>query len=179
MAYAVPVYFLLWGLLFHAVLAGIFFRFTTNVPFLGCGAGAQTVKIVFFLANFIGGAIGHAAPFLGLPLELVETIFLVSVVVSLLALLCTYRCFFLDFSLGRALLSTALGLFFSIGPSPLFIAPLFGINDFKTPSTIKEVHDSLATNKDAGCMHHIAGECMLLVVMLSWFMILPNKVHKA
>ena len=77
-----PLSFALWGLFFRTVAGGIMFRFTTKVPFLGTGgAGAQTAKVVFFLANSIAGAIHHVAPMSGLPLELLNNIFLVSAAV--------------------------------------------------------------------------------------------------
>ena len=108
-------------------------------------------------------------------------IFLVSVVCTTVAVpaqISMYRCFFLDYSLGPALVMTASGVFFTVGTGGL-VAPYFEINDFKLLGSLDGIVDSLNVNKEAGCMHLIVSEAMLLLVMLCWFMVPSAKMHKA
>ena len=84
-----PSYFILWGVFFHTVAAGILTRLTTKVPFLD-GQAAQTVKIVFFLCFVLSGACHHAAigPAIGLSPETMNTVFLVCAAVGLVGQIC-------------------------------------------------------------------------------------------
>eukprot|EP00613_Pedinella_sp_CCMP2098_P070788 CAMPEP_0171914846 /NCGR_PEP_ID=MMETSP0993-20121228/13252_1 /TAXON_ID=483369 /ORGANISM="non described non described, Strain CCMP2098" /LENGTH=176 /DNA_ID=CAMNT_0012549565 /DNA_START=72 /DNA_END=602 /DNA_ORIENTATION=- len=172
--YTCPTYFALWGLGFHTVVSLIFNRFTTKVPFLD-GASAQNFKNVILFLNVTVGVIHHVN--IGLPLELMNNIFLMCAVGNLVSQICVYRSFFFDYSLQRALVMTGTGIFGTVGIAGP-IAPFFGINDFTIPTDLIAIVDGLNTNKEPGCMHHMAGETILLLVMLSWFMP-SDKAHKA
>ena len=150
------------------------------MPFLGgAGAAAQTAKLVFFLANFTAGMVGHVAPStISLSMEVMNSVFLVCAVVALLAQISLYRCFFLDYPLGQALVMTASAAFFAFGFSGV-AAPYFGINDFKFPSSLMELYDDFKAN-EASAAHHMFSEVAFLLVMLSWFMMTPSaKAHTA
>lgn len=145
----------------------------------GAGAAAQTAKLVFFLANFGAGMLGHVAPAtIGLPMELMNIIFLVCGAVALPAQIALYRCFFLDYPFGQALAMTASAVFFSFVFGGV-CAPYFGINDFSLPSSLIEVNDSFKAN-EASAAHHMFGEAVFMLVMLSWFTMTPSaKAHTA
>ena len=56
-------------------------------------------------------------------------------------------------------------------------APYFGINDFSLPSSLIEVNDSFKAN-EASAAHHMFGEAVFMLVMLSWFTMTPSaKAH--
>jgi hypothetical protein len=64
--------------------------------------------------------------------------------------------------------------FFTVGTGGL-VAPYFEINDFKLLGSLDGIIDSLNVNKEAGCMHLIVSEAMLLLVMLCWFRCRPPR----
>ena len=169
-----PLYFALWGPCFHAVLAALFNRFTTKVPFLD-GANAQILKNVTLFGNITFGVIHHVNT--GLPLEGLNAIFLMCAVGGLVSQICMYSSIFLDYSLQRALVMTGTGLFGTFGVGGL-IAPFFGINYSGPPLDLFAQLEFYSTNKEPGCMHHMANELVLLLVLFSWFMPF-DKAHRA
>jgi len=172
--YTCPTYFALWGLGFHTVVSLIFNRFTTKVPFLD-GANAQNFKNVILFGNITIGVIHHVN--IGLPLEPMNNIFLICAVGGLVSQICMYRSIFFDYSLQRALVMTGTGIFGTVGIAGP-IAPFFGINDFTLPADLFAQLEFYSTNKEPGCMHHMANELVLLLVLFSWFMPF-DKAHRA
>ena len=111
-----------------------------------------------------------------------NTVFLVCAAVGLVGQICMFRCFFLDYSLGRALGMTATGIIFTFVPSILIAKPWFGIDDYKVPNDLFELVDQLnIDDKGTGFMHHMCGEFIFLLTLLSflWFTPSVKKDHTA
>ena len=179
--FAPPLFFVAWGFFFHPFAAFLGYRMTTSIPFVGTGAAATMVRVVFFVGSLctILNHVYHLLARLGVSLEVQDVAFLSGLVMLLPNILCLCRCFFLELSRKQALLLTALNIF-SVTAWPPLTKTAFGLPS-EQPANVIGTPEYFRAQRFAPAQHFTVELGITLVYLVTYSQMAPvlSKARKA